>query len=230
MKRILLLLAILLGNVAITRAQDAIISLIGAGITDWSTDLELETFDGVTYSLEGVEFKGGDVKFRQDNNWDINWGGVFPSAIGEQNGSNIPVPAGIWNVTFSLETFEYSFVAPEGAPAVVTIYGTALGKASINLTSADGENYSTTAQIYTNGVLTVSSFKDGVTTLSYLLGKKGTFIFSAMLFDAATAVLYRLLATQDQIKEIARQILPESPTLAVVGPFRSTSKFERLIK
>jgi predicted Zn-dependent peptidase len=36
--------------------------------------------------------------------------------------------------------------------------------------------------------------------------------------------------TQEQIKEIARQILPESPTLAVVGPFRSTSKFERLIK
>jgi predicted Zn-dependent peptidase len=36
--------------------------------------------------------------------------------------------------------------------------------------------------------------------------------------------------TPEQIKEIARQILPASPTLAVVGPFRSTSKFERLIK
>jgi predicted Zn-dependent peptidase len=35
--------------------------------------------------------------------------------------------------------------------------------------------------------------------------------------------------TQEQIKEIARQILPTSPTLAVVGPFRSSSKFERLI-
>jgi predicted Zn-dependent peptidase len=35
--------------------------------------------------------------------------------------------------------------------------------------------------------------------------------------------------TPDQIKEIAHQILPTSPTLAVVGPFRSTSKFERLI-
>ena len=35
---------------------------------------------------------------------------------------------------------------------------------------------------------------------------------------------------EEQIKEIARQILPASPTLAVVGPFRSTSKFERLIK
>ena len=36
--------------------------------------------------------------------------------------------------------------------------------------------------------------------------------------------------TPEQIKEIARQILPVSPTLAVVGPFRSKSKFERLIK
>ena len=36
--------------------------------------------------------------------------------------------------------------------------------------------------------------------------------------------------TPEQITEIARQILPASPTLAVVGPFRSTSKFERLIK
>ena len=35
--------------------------------------------------------------------------------------------------------------------------------------------------------------------------------------------------TPEQIKEIARQSLPISPTLAVVGPFRSASKFERLI-
>jgi predicted Zn-dependent peptidase len=35
--------------------------------------------------------------------------------------------------------------------------------------------------------------------------------------------------TPDQIKEIARQSLPTSPTLAVVGPFRSKDKFEGLI-
>jgi len=35
--------------------------------------------------------------------------------------------------------------------------------------------------------------------------------------------------TPEQIKEIARKTLPTSPTLAVVGPFRSRSKFERLI-
>ncbi len=35
--------------------------------------------------------------------------------------------------------------------------------------------------------------------------------------------------TPEQITEIARKTLPTSPTLAVVGPFRSRSKFERLI-
>jgi len=35
--------------------------------------------------------------------------------------------------------------------------------------------------------------------------------------------------TPEQIKEIASESLPISPTLAVVGPFRSTSEFERLI-
>lgn len=165
MKKILLLLAILLGNVAITRAQEAVISLIGAGITDWSTDVELETFDGVTYSLDEVEFKGGPVKFRQDNDWDTNWGGVFPTATGVQGGADIMVPAGVWNVTIDITTGVYVFTAPAGSPAIVTIYGSALGKASIILTSADGENYATTANIYDNGVLMVSSLKDGVTTL-----------------------------------------------------------------
>lgn len=35
--------------------------------------------------------------------------------------------------------------------------------------------------------------------------------------------------TSEQIKEIASKTLPVSPTLAVVGPFNSRSKFERLI-
>jgi predicted Zn-dependent peptidase len=35
--------------------------------------------------------------------------------------------------------------------------------------------------------------------------------------------------TAEQIKAIASKTLPISPTLAVVGPFNSRSKFERLI-
>ncbi|HEU0111121.1 MAG TPA: UbiA family prenyltransferase [Flavisolibacter sp.] len=38
--------------------------------------------------------------------------------------------------------------------------------------------------------------KDGVITLSYTLGKKGSFVFSMMLFLAATAMMYILLTPQ----------------------------------
>jgi 1,4-dihydroxy-2-naphthoate octaprenyltransferase len=40
---------------------------------------------------------------------------------------------------------------------------------------------------------------DGVTTLSYLLGKKGTFIFSALLFSAAAICLFFLFRQQEQL-------------------------------
>ncbi len=166
MKRILLLLAVLLGNVAITNAQDAFVGLIGDGISDWNTDVEMATDDGVVYTLTEYEFKGGPVKFRQDKAWAINWGGSFPTGGSVSGGGpDINVPAGIWNVTIDISTGIYAFTAPAGSPAIVTIYGSALGKSSIILTSADGENYATTANIFDNGVLTISSLKDDVTTL-----------------------------------------------------------------
>ena len=40
--------------------------------------------------------------------------------------------------------------------------------------------------------------RDGVTTLSYLLGKRGTFIFSMLLFLAATAGMYFLFSKQER--------------------------------
>lgn len=43
-----------------------------------------------------------------------------------------------------------------------------------------------------------ADIKDGVTTLSYLLGKRGTFIFSALLFTTAAICLFVLLRQQSQ--------------------------------
>lgn len=168
MKKILLLLAILLGNVAITTAQqDAVISIIGAGVGGWNPgdDVALETFDGVVYTIEDLEING-EVKFRQDNDWAVNWGGTGLTGVAVFNlQKNISVPAGVYNVTFNIQTLEYSILPPAGSPAVVSIYGSAFGKGSVILTSADGENYATTANIYDNGVLMISSLKDGVTTM-----------------------------------------------------------------
>ncbi len=60
------------------------------------------------------------------------------------------------------------------------------------------------------------------------IGKSELVYGQVMSFDEILREISEV--TPEQIKEIARQILPVSPTLAVVGPFRSTSKFERLIK
>ncbi|WP_121354483.1 UbiA family prenyltransferase [Flavisolibacter nicotianae] len=40
--------------------------------------------------------------------------------------------------------------------------------------------------------------RDGVTTISYLLGKRGTFVFSMLLFLLATVGMYRLFTLQDK--------------------------------
>jgi 1,4-dihydroxy-2-naphthoate octaprenyltransferase len=43
--------------------------------------------------------------------------------------------------------------------------------------------------------------KDGVTTISYLLGRKGTFVFSMVLFLAATVLVYLFLQGQDRLNQ-----------------------------
>jgi 1,4-dihydroxy-2-naphthoate octaprenyltransferase len=41
--------------------------------------------------------------------------------------------------------------------------------------------------------------RDGVTTISYLLGKKGSFVFSGLLFLSATTLLYFYFSQKDQL-------------------------------
>lgn len=93
------------------------IGLIGSATpNDWnSPDTEL-VFNGNTNKFEAtVTLKDGEIKFRADNDWGLNWG-LFKSDEGKnpdqlkQGGDNIPVSAGTYKVTFSLNkvlpTFE----------------------------------------------------------------------------------------------------------------------------
>jgi 1,4-dihydroxy-2-naphthoate octaprenyltransferase len=49
--------------------------------------------------------------------------------------------------------------------------------------------------------------RDGVTTISYLLGKKGTFLFSIIQFGLATFLLYRLFNNQGQLNQFFLYLL-----------------------
>ena len=64
--------------------------------------------------LMKVTFEETTLKFAADNSWDVNWGSVyFPYGVGAQNGDDIPVKAGTYNVFFNDILGTYNFVAVE---------------------------------------------------------------------------------------------------------------------
>lgn len=89
------------------------IGIIGTSVNGWNSDVDMQTTDGIKYSLFNFPLNVGELKFRQDNNWTLNWGSnTFPSGIGIQDGLNIPIPSfGNYDITFNRVTGEYSFVA-----------------------------------------------------------------------------------------------------------------------
>ena len=119
-----------------------IISIIGSGAAGWGTDTDLTTTDGITYTLSGLTLSTGEIKFRQGNDWAVNWGDVaWPTGVATQGGPNIPTVAGTYSVTFNRETGAYNFFFP-----IVSLTGSATGGwgdgFDFDLTSTDGVNYS----------------------------------------------------------------------------------------
>jgi hypothetical protein len=109
MKRIFTLFSILFLAFA-SRAQ--VIGMIG-DFTSWAAnnDVIMTSTDNVNWTVTNQAFLvSGGVKFRQDQDWATNWGSLdFPTGTGTQGGDNIPVPAGIYDVTFNSVTGAYTF-------------------------------------------------------------------------------------------------------------------------
>ncbi len=75
----------------------------------------MTTTDGIHYTLNGVTLAAGEGKFRRDNSYNSNWGaGGWPTGTGVQDGINIPVPAGTYDVTFDASTGAYTFATTAG--------------------------------------------------------------------------------------------------------------------
>lgn len=70
--------------------------------------------DGINYLLSNVTLTSGGAKFRQDNSWNVQWGGDggFPSGTGSQGGTDIMVVAGTYDVTLNRTTGAYAFAVP----------------------------------------------------------------------------------------------------------------------
>jgi len=89
------------------------VGIIGSATpTGWDSDTDMvpDPDSAGLWSIV-INLTQGDVKFRQDNDWAVNWGAnTFPSGFGTQDGPNIPIPAaGEFTVTFNANNGEYHF-------------------------------------------------------------------------------------------------------------------------
>lgn len=118
-------------------------TVLGEGGFD-GADVDMITSDGENYILSAYTLLGGELKFRQDNAWTINWGNnsnAFPSGVAMENESNISVPAGVYTIHFNRLTGAYSFDYVS-----IGFLGTVLGEggfdgADVDLVTTDGVVY-----------------------------------------------------------------------------------------
>ncbi|HRZ73329.1 MAG TPA: hypothetical protein P5335_00200, partial [Flavobacterium sp.] len=142
MKKLLFTILMML-NVSFVFAQFDNISIIGQ-FTDWSVDVPMNTSDGIIYTVTSQNFPvSGGAKFRKDNDWAVNWGAAtFPSGVGVQNGADIPVPMGTYDVVFNKETGDYIFTQVESVfDNIGMIGGFNEWTESVALTTFDGILY-----------------------------------------------------------------------------------------
>lgn len=104
------------------------VGILGTALNGFTAeDVDLNTTDGFNYNLAFLSMTDGEAKFRKDNLWTTNWGSAaFPSGTGTQNGLNIQVTAGTYNITFEKSSGNYTFTNtlsnPENSISKVKIY------------------------------------------------------------------------------------------------------------
>lgn len=89
------------------------IGIIGSATPfGWDEDINMfpDANDPDKYFVT-LKLSQGAAKFRQDDDWMINWGSTdFPSGVGTLGGLDIPIPsAGRYSITFNTATGEYNF-------------------------------------------------------------------------------------------------------------------------
>jgi alpha-amylase len=101
----------------LTRAQ---VGIMGS-FNNWTSPVFMQTTDQVNWTLNFTFNTNHFMKFREGDNWLINWGGTaFPSGVGVQDGPNIPVPAGNYDIYFNSQTGEYFFDLQDSITPVYT--------------------------------------------------------------------------------------------------------------
>lgn len=148
------------GNISVGILGNALESQ-GHGFSGPDLDL-INSGDDVNFFLANVTFTASldGLKFRQDDDWPINWGNDnFPNGQGFLNGNNIDTQAGTFDVYFRIDANTgnavYSFQQPGVFPAVGmlgdAVTGASFAGPDLNFTTSDGIIYSANDVQMVNG-------------------------------------------------------------------------------
>jgi len=190
------------------------VGIVGSALTGWDNDINMQSTDGIVYTLTEYPFINGEVKFRADKSWTVNWGNsTFPSGMAYQDGPNIPVLAGTYDVVFNRLTGEYLFTATSCPVAGIQCpydqyfcndwdkCGAVVYYPAVTAAANCGGPGITVIQ--TAGLASGSFFPVGTTTNSFLLtnaeGETATCSFSVYVFDCQPPVIS---TTSDSIKPL----------------------------
>lgn len=90
------------------------LGIVGTGTPykDWGTDVPFQKkSDDPSLWESEIELSGGDIKFRENQTWNRNWGGrTFPKGELYWEGPNIEVPPGKYRVVLNLTDKTYEFI------------------------------------------------------------------------------------------------------------------------
>ncbi|WP_293873761.1 T9SS type A sorting domain-containing protein [Flavobacterium sp.] len=166
-----------------------VISIIGntSPIPNWNNDTDLITTDNINYTLTNVELTSATgpstgIKFRQDHQWTINWGGNFPNANGTQNGPNIQTVAGTYDITFNRTNGTYTFILSTGFPSI-GIWGPAVNS-QIGYAAPDVDMTTTDGIIYT-----LSGFYFSSGNAYFRQNNATNYVWGSTIFPSGTATL-----------------------------------------
>ncbi len=120
-----------------------VMSIIGSADVNFNTDTAMQTTDGMIHTMTNQLLSTGGLKFRKFGTWDVNFGATsFPTGVGVNNGDNIPVQAGVYDITFNRVTGEYSFVTSASNFPMIGLIGEFNGwSQSVNMFTTDGVLY-----------------------------------------------------------------------------------------
>ena len=140
-----------------------IVSIVGTGVNGWPEDqitpeITLSTIDGISYTINNLVVSNGEVKFRKDLSWTVNWGdSTFPIGMGILNGPNIPTAAGTYDVTFNISNATYTFIPSPNVFPSIGIWGPAVDSqngyagADVDMTTTDGIIYTLSGFYFSSG-------------------------------------------------------------------------------